>query len=45
MDLLKEDEMLGVFTSSLYIWHTKAMTALVQYGTRCLFSLLIFTLS
>jgi len=37
MDFPKEDEILGRFTSSLYIWHTKAMTALVEYGTRCLF--------
>jgi len=32
--LLKQDEKLGRFPSSLYIWHTKAMTALVEYGTR-----------
>jgi len=25
------------FTSSLYIWHTKAMTALAEYGTRRLY--------
>jgi len=37
MDLLKQDEKLGRFTSSLYICHTKAMTALVQYGIRWLF--------
>jgi len=32
--LLKQDEKLGRFTCSLYICHTKAMTALVEYGTR-----------
>jgi len=37
MDLLKQDEKLGRFTSSLYIWHTKAMTAVVEYETRCLY--------
>jgi len=37
MDLIKQDEKLGRFTSSLYIWHTKAMTALVKYGIRCLY--------
>jgi len=36
MNLLNQDEKLGRFTSSLYICHTKAMTALVQDGTRCL---------
>ena len=34
MNLLKQDERLGRFTSSLYICHTKAMTAPVQYTTR-----------
>jgi len=34
MKLLKENEKLGRFTCSLYICHTKAMTALVEYGTR-----------
>jgi len=37
MNLLKQDEKLGRFTSSLYICHTKAMTALVEYGTKCLY--------
>jgi len=32
-NLLKQDEKLGRFTSSLYICHNKAMTAL-EYGTR-----------
>jgi len=36
MNLLKQDEKLGRFTSSLYIYYTKAMRALVEYGTRCL---------
>ena len=45
MKLLKQDETLAKFTSSLYIWHTKAMTALVEYGTRVCIRLLIFTLS
>jgi len=36
-NLLKQDEKLGRFASSLYICHTKAMTALVEYGTRCLY--------
>jgi len=35
MNLLKQDERLGRFTSSLYIYHTKAMTAPVKYGARC----------
>jgi len=34
---LKQDKKLGRFTSSLYIYYTKAMTALVEYGTRCLY--------
>jgi len=34
MNLLKQDERLGRFTSGLYICHTKAMTAPVQYTTR-----------
>jgi len=33
MKLLKQDEKLGRFTCSLYICHTKAMTALVECGT------------
>jgi len=37
MNLLKQDEKLGRFTISLYICHTKAMTAPVDYGTRCLY--------
>jgi len=38
MNLLKQDEKVGRFTSSLflYICNTKAMTALVKYGNRCL---------
>jgi len=35
MDLLKQDEKLGRFISSLYNCHTKTMTAPVQYTTRC----------
>jgi len=37
MNLLKQYEKLGKLTSSLYICHTKAMTALVEFGTRCLY--------
>jgi len=37
MDLLKQHEKLGSFTSSLCICHTKAMTAPVEYITRCLY--------
>jgi len=37
MNWLKQDEKLGRLISSLYICHTKAMTALVEYGTRCLY--------
>jgi len=37
MKLLKQDEKLGRLASSLYICHTKAMTALVEYGTRRLY--------
>jgi len=36
MNLLKQDEKLGMLISSLYICHTKAMTALAEYVTRCL---------
>jgi len=36
MNLLKQDKKLGRFTS-LYICHTKVMTALVEYGTWCLY--------
>jgi len=37
MKLLKQDENLGRFASCLYIQHNKAMTASVEYGTRCLY--------
>jgi len=37
MKLLKQDEKVGRFSSSLCICHSKAMTALVEYGTRCLY--------
>jgi len=37
MKLLKQDKKLGRFTSSLNTWHNKAMTALVEYGTKCLY--------
>jgi len=37
MNLSKQDEKLGRLSSSLYICHTKAMAALVQYRTRCLY--------
>ena len=30
MDFLKQDEKIGRFTSCLYIWRNKAMTALVE---------------
>jgi len=30
LNLLKQDEKLGVFTSGPYICHTKAMTALAE---------------
>jgi len=36
MNFLKQDEKLGGFRVSLYICHTKVVTALVEYGTRCL---------
>jgi len=36
MNLLKQDEKLRSFTSSLYICHTTDMTAPVEYGNRCL---------
>jgi len=36
VNLLKQEEKLGRFTRSLHICHAKAMTALVEYGTRCL---------
>jgi len=35
MNLLKQDEKFGRFTSSQYICHTKAMTAIAEYRTRC----------
>jgi len=46
MNLLKQDEKLRRFASSLDICHTKAITALVEYGTPgvCI-KLLILTLS
>jgi len=34
MNLLKQVEKLGRFASCLYIYHTKAMTALAECGTR-----------
>jgi len=37
MKLIKQDEKVGRFSSSLYICPSKAMTALVEYGTRCLY--------
>jgi len=37
MNVLKQDEKLGRFTSSLCTCHTKAMTALTEYRTRCLY--------
>jgi len=37
MTLLKQDEKLGRLISSLYIFHTKDMTALVEFGSRCLY--------
>jgi len=45
MDLIKQDEKLGRFTSSLHIWHTKAMTALAEYGARCLYKTTTVNLS
>jgi len=36
-NLLKQDEKLAGLLVSLYICHTKAMTALVEFGTRCLY--------
>jgi len=35
-NLLKQDEKLHRFTSSLNICHTKAITSLAEYGTKCL---------
>jgi len=35
-NLQKQEEKLGRYTSSPYVWHTKAMTALVEYGIKCL---------
>jgi len=32
-NLLKQDEKLGRFTSSLNICHTEAITSLAEYGT------------
>jgi len=38
MDLLNKTKFRQVYyCSSLYICHTKAMTTLVEYGTRCLY--------
>jgi len=37
MNLLKQNEKLRRLTSSLYICHTKAMSAVVEYGVRCLY--------
>jgi len=37
MNLSKQGEKVGRFIRSLYICHTKIMTALVEYGTRCLY--------
>jgi len=37
MKLLKPEEKLSRFTRSLYICHSKAMTALVESGTMCLY--------
>jgi len=31
--------------NTIYICHTKAMTAVAEYGTKCLMIILIFTLS
>jgi len=36
-NLLKQEEKLGRFTSSPYVCHTKAMTALVECGIKCLY--------
>ena len=35
-NLLKQDEKLDRFTSSLSTCHTKAITSLAEYGTKCL---------
>jgi len=43
VNLFKQDEKLGRFTSSQYIYPTKDMTVLVEYGTRCLYLATIFT--
>jgi len=46
MNLLKQDENLSRFASSLYICHTKAMTALVENGNMCfLLVYLVYILS
>jgi len=37
MNLLEHDEKLGNFASSLHIYHTKAMTALAECATSCLY--------
>jgi len=36
-NLLKQEEKLGRIASSLFICHTKAMTALAEYRTKCLY--------
>ena len=41
MNLIKHDAKLGRFTSSIYICHTKAMTALAECGSRCCIRLLL----
>jgi len=43
--LQKQEEKLGTFTSSPYVYHTEAMTALVEYGIKCFIRPLIFSLS
>jgi len=43
--LQKQEEKLGRFTSSPYVCHTKAMTALVEYGIKCLYQATNFFLS
>jgi len=37
MNLLKQEEKLDRFTGSSSICHTKAIIALAEYGTRCLY--------
>jgi len=48
VNLFKQDEKLGRFTSSQYIYPTKDMTVLVEYGTQpgvCIWLLFLQTLS